>query len=487
MAFDRILGGSRGVSPKAFSPENHRSPPEPQRISPRTTAASHVPSPIRVTRSNLSRLVDDLTPVSSGTSLSSPTHPSQLPLSTHFVQNLPRRLDLSRPLIRAAQPRFEGQVSSQVYSLRREIQQLEGANKQLRTDLSVALSQISNSDKSAAMLSQQLAELRSARGESNFAISRSPRVPQQSPAFSTSSFISESPDFAAKLASVRADKRSVENRLKEEISDLQAQLSTAQEFRAREIADLTVQHRREMNVEISSLKNEVTRLTRLLAEKEVSLKERDELREMVKTQSERERVDKEILEKENDRLKKELSRMSTEEKFLKDSLRIAKDEILKMEMTLSENKKMMISVKNDLGALRGGLKGRDFFPTSPSTLFEEAIEKCENKKFREAADLLVRARSLICAEPGNFSAEFRSDIHGQLGVVFQSLGDLQAAKESYLHAVGDDPNAHACYANLALVSFGLAQKDQGKHFLEIARRLAPDVQAYQNIQNMHSY
>ena len=119
---------------------------------------------------------------------------------------------------------------------------------------------------------------------------------------------------------------------------------------------------------------------------------------------------------------------------------------------------------------------------SSTSLFDRAVAECESGDFYSAVNTL---RDAIAHLDDTEKPDFRSDVHGQLGVAFQSLGELKKAKVAYLAAVAEDPTAHACFANLALVCFGLGQKVEGKRHIFTALKLAPDVQAYSVIRDTH--
>ena len=123
--------------------------------------------------------------------------------------------------------------------------------------------------------------------------------------------------------------------------------------------------------------------------------------------------------------------------------------------------------------------------TMIESIFQQAVDLCVSGEFAEAVGLLQEAssglqrlgHSELCGDSDSLKI-LESDIYGQLGVAFQSLGQINQAIDAYATAVLVDPEAHACHANLAVLLNHVSKPGEAEKHARIAADLAPESNEY---------
>lgn len=115
-------------------------------------------------------------------------------------------------------------------------------------------------------------------------------------------------------------------------------------------------------------------------------------------------------------------------------------------------------------------------------VFEHAEALVEAQQYPQAAVLFRRVLASLQRSQNAQLAGVEAEVWAHLGVTMQSLDDIEAAIDSYRHAVALDPQLHVCFANLATLHMYLGDIPQAQ--ADIARALAgaPSNQAYLEIQ-----
>lgn len=121
-------------------------------------------------------------------------------------------------------------------------------------------------------------------------------------------------------------------------------------------------------------------------------------------------------------------------------------------------------------------------------VFERAEAFCEAQQFQEAAVLFRRVLAALHGSPDHKLKAVEAEVWAHLGVAMQSLDDIEAAIESYSHAVVLDPALHVCFANLATLYMYLEDWPRAQNSITQALLLQPDNIAYLDIQSaaMHT-
>lgn len=115
-------------------------------------------------------------------------------------------------------------------------------------------------------------------------------------------------------------------------------------------------------------------------------------------------------------------------------------------------------------------------------VFERAEALCEGQQFEEAAALFRRVLAALQGNPDRKLRAVEAEVWAHLGVTMQSLDDIEAAIESYDHAVQLDPSLHVCFANLATLYVYLEDSTHAHENIARALNLEPTNQAYLDIQ-----
>merc|ERR1712113_735802 len=87
--------------------------------------------------------------------------------------------------------------------------------------------------------------------------------------------------------------------------------------------------------------------------------------------------------------------------------------------------------------------------TNAAEVFEHAEALCEAQQYEQAAVLFRRVLVSLQRSKNSQLHSVEAEVWAHLGVTMQSLDDIEAAIDSYQHAVALDPHLHVCLANLA--------------------------------------
>ena len=409
---------------------------------------------------------------------------------------------LRSDLEKYSQRPFDGCLKSQINNQKRVIEGLQSDNRYLRDTIKTMELRLSSGDAYTAAMQQQISELRLDRDKYKQRIStlQDERAAQVNTT-ETESRISAAPDLSSKIAAVRAEKKSSELRLESEISDLRRKLGSLEKQRKEELEEQETRLRREISI-----------LTRQLSEREPrkhlqELKERDiritsqqsELRtlheEMAKRETELQdaTIASTVMSQNLQRLQEKLEestdareRLVNEQEELLLKLESYQIQNTSLQAETAQLRDMVEGIKKDLPMIRASLLASfSAEPRSPERLFEDAVAMCEARSYSEAVASLQLCIAKIELNPSAYSADFKSDVNGQLGVALQYSGELNGARAAYMRAIEEDPTAHACFANLALVCFSSGAKFEGEEYLRIAEGLSPANPAYASIRRLH--
>lgn len=120
---------------------------------------------------------------------------------------------------------------------------------------------------------------------------------------------------------------------------------------------------------------------------------------------------------------------------------------------------------------------------SAAEVFARAEALCEAQQFVEAAELFRCVLAALRTSPERHALRaVEAEVWAHLGVAMQSLDDIDAAIESYGHAVRLDPSLHVCFANLATLYVYLAESKKAQDCISKALLLDPRNEAYLDIQ-----
>jgi len=120
---------------------------------------------------------------------------------------------------------------------------------------------------------------------------------------------------------------------------------------------------------------------------------------------------------------------------------------------------------------------------SAAEVFARAEALCEAQQFVEAAELFRCVLAALRTSPERHALRaVEAEVWAHLGVAMQSLDDIDAAIESYGHAVRLDPSLHVCFANLATLHVYLAEFKKAQDCISKALSLDPRNEAYLDIQ-----